>query len=174
MDARSYIEAIAAELSRVRGAGLLLSPADAPLALGWHAAGIPLDEVVDAVRRGTRLRSRRTARGAGETSISLTALAADVEGKASLRKGNTARVASGRDTLAAELRAAAAAPGLRGRAHWQELAGDAEQLLRESSDAYWTRAIAALRASLRELKRDERSALGRGLRERFSGGGRPA
>jgi len=167
VNARDYIEAIAAELTRVRGAGLLLSPTDAQLALGWHAAGIPLSTVVEAVRRGQRLKARKTARGAGETNISLAALAANVEGHASAKKGKVARVAAGRDSLCDELRAAASGPGVRGRQHWLSLAGEAEALLGTSPDAYWTRAIAALRSSLRELSRDERRALGKSLRERF-------
>jgi hypothetical protein len=167
VDTRHYIEAIAAELSRLRGGGLLLSPSDTQLALGWHAAGIPLAAVLEAVRRGRRLKTQRRARGAGEAGISLLALAADVEGRASKHKGAAARTASGRSSLCDELRAAASVPGLRGRAAWLALAGDAESLLGDSSEAYWTRAIAALRSSLPELAPDQRRALGKTLRERF-------
>ncbi len=167
VDARQYIEAIATELSRLRGGGLLLSPTDTQLALGWHAAAIPLGAVLEAVRRGQRLKARKRARGAGEAGISLSTLAADVEGRASKQRGAAARVATGRSSLCDELRAAASAPGLRGRAAWLALAGDAESLLGESSDAYWTRAIAALRSALPELARDQRRALGKTLRERF-------
>jgi hypothetical protein len=167
VDARQYIEAIAAELSRVRGGGLLLSPVDAQLALGWHAAGVPLVTVLEVVRSGERLKARATKRGAGEPTITLSALAAKVEGRASLRAGREAREVTGRTSLGEELRAAASAPGVRARPLWISLAQDAEQLLCESPDAYWTRAIAALLRSLRELTRDERRALGKSLRERL-------
>jgi len=56
--AREYIEGIAAELSRLRGRGLLLSPADAQLALSWHAAGVPLAQVQAEIRRARRLKAR--------------------------------------------------------------------------------------------------------------------
>ena len=51
MTAREYIETIAQELSKARGRGLLLSPADAQLALQWHAAQVPLQAVLTQVRR---------------------------------------------------------------------------------------------------------------------------
>jgi len=167
VDARNYIEAIAAELSRVRGAGLFLSPSDAQLALGWHAAGIPLAEVLESVRRGQRLKARKSARGAGEPQISLAALAASIEGKSSVKRSKAARVVTGRDSLRDELLAAASAPGVRGRALWIALANEAESLLTDSADAYWSRAIAALRACLDSLSRDERRALARSLREKL-------
>jgi len=167
LDAREYIEAVAAELTRLRGSGLLLSPSDSQLALGWHAAGIPLGTVLEVVRRGARLKARKTARGAGEPLLSLSALAANVEGRASAQKGALARAASGRSSLADELRAAASGPGVRGRPHWLKLAADAEELLSRSPDAYWTRAIAAWLSSLAELSRQERRALGAALRERL-------
>ena len=59
MTARDYIEAIAAELSRLRGRGLLLSPADAGLALSWHAAGVPLRDVQAELRRAGPRRGPR-------------------------------------------------------------------------------------------------------------------
>jgi len=61
--AREYIEGIAAELSRLRGRGLLLSPADAQLALSWHAA-LPVIAGASALR-GVRL-LRRTRAGIPE------------------------------------------------------------------------------------------------------------
>ena len=51
LTAKEYIEAIAEELGRVRGRGLLLSPADVQLALCWHAAQVPLSSVVAEVRQ---------------------------------------------------------------------------------------------------------------------------
>ena len=58
MTAREYIETIAQELSSVRGRGLLLSPADAQLALSWHAREVPLAAVIAQVRKAARLRAR--------------------------------------------------------------------------------------------------------------------
>ena len=46
MTAKEYIETVAQELGRVRGRGLLLSSADAQLALSWHAGGVPLAAVI--------------------------------------------------------------------------------------------------------------------------------
>src|SRR5689334_16099636 len=80
LSAKEYIEAIAEELARVRGRGLLLSPADVQLALGWHAAEIPLPAVLAEVRKASRLRARSAgARGAAEMLISLQALAPAIE-----------------------------------------------------------------------------------------------
>ena len=70
MDARSYIEAIARELARSGGRGLVLSPADARLALGWHADGVPLDSVVAELRRAVRP-APPVARGATALRFSL-------------------------------------------------------------------------------------------------------
>ena len=70
MTARDYIEAIAAEFSRLRGPGLLLSPADAGLALSWHAAGVPLRDVQAELRRAGRLKPPAV-RGAAEGGLSL-------------------------------------------------------------------------------------------------------
>ena len=167
VDARAYIEAIAGELSRLRGGGLVLSPADSRLALGWHAAGIPLADVLEAVRGGARLKARKRARGAGEPSISLTTLAASVEGRAGAKKVRVAQAASGRASLAGELRAAASVPGLRAKAEWLALADAAESLFSQSPDAYWTQAIGAFLRSLREMTREQRRALGQALREKI-------
>ncbi len=167
MDARAYIEAIAAELSRVRGAGLFLSASDAKLALGWHAAAVPLTTVLEAVRDGKRLKARKSARGAGEPAISLSAIAPTIEARSSSKRGKAVRVVTGRDSLRDELLAAAAVSGLRARAAWIALANDAETLLATSADAYWTRTIAALRAALPELSRAERQTLVKALRERM-------
>ena len=72
MTAKEYIEAIAQELGRVRGRGLLLSPADVQLALRWHAAQVPLAAVLAEVRKASRLRVRVSGvRGAAEMLVSL-------------------------------------------------------------------------------------------------------
>src|SRR5437016_8473805 len=78
--AREYIEAVALELGKVRGGGLLLSPADAQLALSWHAAQVPLKTVIAQLRRAVRLKARGAhVRGAAEPGISLQAIAGSIE-----------------------------------------------------------------------------------------------
>src|SRR5215470_11401253 len=80
LTAKEYIEAVAQELGKVRGRGLLLSPADAQLALSWHAARVPLAAVITEVRKAARLRPRSGhVRGAAEMMISLQALAPALE-----------------------------------------------------------------------------------------------
>src|SRR3954452_150796 len=80
LTAREYIEAVAHELGKVRGRGLLLSPADAQLALAWHAAEVPLAAGLTEVRAASRLRVRSaSARGAAEMLISLQALAPSID-----------------------------------------------------------------------------------------------
>ena len=173
MTPRQYIEAVALELGKLRGRGLVLSPADAQLALAWHGAGVALDEVLGELRRATRLRARGArsqARGAAEVSLSLQALAPAIDARRRGRKVVEAAPAQG---LVAELRKAALSPRLAARAAWEELADRAEELLSgPSGDLYWTFAIAALRLSLRELGLEARRTAGAALRERL--GPRPA
>src|ERR1700682_4898102 len=76
LTAREYIETVAQELGKVRGRGLLLSPADAQLALSWDAWRGPGGGVLAEVRRAARLRTRTTGvRGAAEMLVSLQAIA---------------------------------------------------------------------------------------------------
>jgi hypothetical protein len=170
MNARDYVESIAQSLSRLRGSGLLLSPADAQLALAWHAAGVPLPDVLHVLSTGrSRLRANRaTARGAQPTALSLQTFAAAVESRASgLRKAS--RIASAPDeSLTLQLLRAAGRARLPARGAWEALAARAESLLAAGADAYWTEAIAALRASLRELPRDSALAAGAALRKRLA------
>src|SRR5947207_4592957 len=80
LTAKEYIETIAQELGRVRGRGLLLSSADAQLALSWHASRVPLAAVIAEVRKAARLRPRGApVRGAAEMLVSLQALAPALE-----------------------------------------------------------------------------------------------
>src|SRR5713101_9624024 len=102
---REYIEGIAAELSRLRGRGLLLSPADAELALSWHAAGIPLPDVQAELRRARRLKPP-AARGAAEVGLSLQLLEAAMAAKVR-QKPRACAPAPG---LASELSRAAHSP----------------------------------------------------------------
>ncbi len=163
MTAREYIEGIAAELSRLRGRGLLLSPADAQLALSWHAAGIPLAQVQAEIRRARRLKPP-LARGATEVGLSLQlfepSLAAQIR-----RKPRAPVRAPG---LASELLQAARSPRLAARAAWESLARSAEELLAAGGEAYWAAALAALRTALRELPRASVLQLGQDLRERMA------
>ena len=167
MTAREYIEAIAHELSKARGKGLLLSPVDAQLALSWHAAEVPLQAVLTEVRRAARLRPGGAhLRGATETGLSLQMLAQAFAGR--LKAGRRVRppVESG---LAAQLRAATRAPGLAARAAWEALADAAEDLLAgEGGDLYWSAALHALKEALRELPRSAGLQAGAALRTRLA------
>jgi len=127
--AKEYIEAVALELGKVRGGGLLLSPADAQLALSWHAAQVPLKAVIAQLRRAVRLKARGAhVRGAAEPGISLQAIAGSIQ---ALEKRARPRPAAPDrpQGLAAQLKAAARAPGLAARAAWESLAEAAEDLL---------------------------------------------
>jgi hypothetical protein len=169
MEPRAYVEAIAGELCRVRGRGLLLSAADAQLALAWHAAGVPLAEVLRVVRGGARLLPRtgpRAPRGAGSPQVSLQALAPAIEALVKDGAARAAREVSGRTSLESELLRAAQSPGLPERPRWEQLARDAEALLGRSPEVYWDAAVSALLASLRRLPRARRSQLGAVLRAR--------
>jgi hypothetical protein len=165
LTAKEYIEAVADELTRVRGRGLLLSPADVQLALSWHAAGVPLAPLLLEVRKAARLRARAAGvRGAAEMLVSLQALAPAVE----RLKPRRSPVAAPRG-LEAELRAAARHPGLAARAAWEALAGAAERLLGESgADGYWTAAVGALKTALREVPRSHALQAGAALRARIA------
>jgi hypothetical protein len=167
MTAREYIEAVAEELSRVRGKGLLLSPADAQLALSWYAAQVPLSTVLREVRRTARLKPKGAhRRGANHPGVSLQIIARAMEGKMKKpRKPAAARP----DGLCAQLRAAARAPGLSARAAWEALAEAAEDLLAgEGGDLYWSAAVRALQLALRELPRSAGLQAGAALRTRIA------
>ncbi|HYY53391.1 MAG TPA: hypothetical protein VE755_10990, partial [Myxococcales bacterium] len=144
--------------------GLLLSPADAQLALGWHTAEVPLAAVLAEVRKVARLRARTTVRGAVDTPLSLQIVAPALERLRARR--NPPEPAAG---LTAQLRAAAQAPGLAARAAWHSLAERAEDLLaQEGGDGYWTAAVGALKAALRELPRSAALQAGSALRSRIA------
>jgi hypothetical protein len=160
---RDYIEEIAAELSRLRGRGLLLSPADARLALSWHAAGIPLSEVQAELRRARRLKPP-TARGAAEVGLSLQLL----EGAMAAQVRRKPRAQAPASSLASELLRAARSPRLPARAAWEGVANRAEELLASGGDAYWAAALAALREALGELPRKSVLQLGEDLRARMA------
>lgn len=166
--AREYIEAIAAELAKVRGRGMLLSPADAQLALSWHAAQVPLDQVVRQVRRAARLKAKGAhVRGAAEPGISLQVIAPALEGlmKRAPRRAPVQKASS----LAEQLKAAARAPGLAARAAWESLADAADELLADpGGEQYWTAAVRAFKAALRELPRSAGLQAGEALRARLA------
>jgi hypothetical protein len=162
VDARSYIEAIAAELTRIRGTGLVLSPVEAQLALSWHASGVTLDDVLGELRKVKRLRPA-VARGAMQVGLSL-----------QLIERNVAHRKKPRDSdpplrgIAAGLWRAAQAQGLPARAEWEKLALRADELLAEGGEAYWSAAFEALRASLRQMPRSAVAQLGSELRRRMA------
>src|SRR5213078_1082516 len=77
LTAREYIEAVAHELGKLRGRGLLLSPADAPLAA-----------VIAQVRKAARLKARGAhVRGAADPGISLQAIAQSFEATVKRARG---------------------------------------------------------------------------------------
>ncbi|TMA26641.1 MAG: hypothetical protein E6J78_12885 [Deltaproteobacteria bacterium] len=163
MTAREYIETIAQELSKARGRGLLLSPADAQLALQWHAAQVPLQAVLTQVRRAARLRPRTEARGATDPLLSLQLIASAI--KLPKARGDKRPEANLRE----ELRSAARSPGLAARSDWETLAETAEELLAEGGgEGYWTAAVRALRSALRELPRESVLEAGSELRSRLA------
>ncbi len=168
MSAQEYVEAIARELSRLRGRGLLLSPADSALALAWHSQGVPLARVVTVLReQGPRLVPRRRAtKGPGasaQPALSLQLFAA------ALSSGRAAPPPPA-DSLSGDLlRAAVAVRDLPARDKWHALAAQADELLAGPPDAqrdYWTLALQALFASLRELGRPAALQAGEELRLR--------
>jgi hypothetical protein len=147
----------------------LLSPADASLALAWHAAEVPLAAVLAEVRRAaSRLRrGGPLVRGAAELPLSLQVIAQSVEAKARRRpKLPAPGEATG---LREQLRAAARAPGLAARAAWVSLADAADELFtQEGEEGYWAAAVRALKASLRELPRTAVLQAGSALRARLA------
>jgi hypothetical protein len=161
--AREYIESIAAELTRLRGRGLLLSSADAQLALAWHEAGVPLCDVVAELRRAQRLKPPQV-RGAAQVGLSLQLISGTIAQRAR-RKPAPPPAAN---SLQTELLRAARAPRLAARAAWEALAHKAEDLLAAGGDAYWSDALRALRAALRELPRDAALRVGSDLRSRMA------
>lgn len=166
MGPREYIERIAHELGKLRGRGLLLSSADAQLALSWHARGLLLDDVLGEIRRGSRLRNHRpTVRGSAEVGFTLQLFAKALDSRA---RRTQRPVSPEEQGLCAELLSAAREPKLAARAAWERLARDAETLLASGGEGYWTQALAALRSSLRELPREAALGLGRELRRRLA------
>src|SRR5882762_474291 len=134
LTAKEYIETVAQELGRVRGRGLLLSPADAQLALSWHASRVPLAAVIAEVRRAARLRARTAGvRGAAEMLVSLQAIAPAIDRLTARRPPPPPKP----EGLRAQLRAAAQAPGLAARAAWESLA-DAARAARPGA---WAAAV---------------------------------
>ncbi len=171
MSAQDYVEAIAQELSRLKGRGLMLSPADSALALAWHAQGVPLGKVVTLLReQGPRLlpRGGKGQKGLGvpaapQISLQIFAAALSARPQRPLPRGPNSSLA---DELCAAAEKSSALPA---RAEWMALAARADELLAGSPEAqrdYWTLAISALRSSLRELGRKAALNAGEGLRER--------
>ena len=163
MTAREYIEAVALELGKVRGGGLLLSPADAALALSWHEGQVPLRAVIAELRRAAQP-SGKQPRGAIMPPISLQLLASSLQPR--MRRRQAAPQARG---LSAQLLAAARAPGLAARPAWESLAKTADELLaQKGGEGYWTAAVRALQRALRELPRAASLQAGAALRERIA------
>ena len=170
MNAKDYVESLALALSRLRGGGLLLSPVDAQLALSWHAAGVPLSDVLHVLRTGKqRLRGTATrTRGAQAPALTLQAFAAAVEDVAKRARRSIPRLSGPAQGLSLQLQQATRKTRLPARRAWESLAERAEGLLSAGTEAYWSEAIAALRASLRELPRAAVLRAGAALRKRLA------
>jgi hypothetical protein len=162
VDPRSYIERIAQELSRARGRGLVLSPADAQLALGWHAAGIALDDVLEQIRRMRRKHPPSVRRGATQLGISLQV----IERSMGARRPRPPVVRPSESLSANLLRACRA--GLPGGAYWQTIAERTEELLALGPERYWSELVSALRKTVREMPRERVRDLSRALRARMA------
>jgi len=162
VDPRSYIEAIAQELSRTGGRGLVLSSAEAQLALSWHAAGIELEEVLRQVRRAAR-QVVPAARGATRLGLSLQLIESSFASRRGLAKGAPEAAES---LSAALLRASKA--DVPCRAAWSALAARAEDLISQGTEAYWSEVFATLKRTLHELPRDRVRGLGKALRMRMA------
>jgi hypothetical protein len=162
VDPRSYIEAIAQELSRTGGRGLVLSSAEAQLALDWHAQGIPLGDIVAELRRVLR-EEGRVARGATRLRISLQLVESAIAARHPRKRPQVAEPPAFFAGLLSAARADLPSPEL-----WRSLAARAEDLLAQGAEAYWSEAVAALTSTLRRLPRDRVRALGKALRARMA------
>jgi len=162
VDPRSYIESIARELSRAPGRGLVLSPADAQLALRWHARGVALAEVVAELRRAVQ-RTPPLLRGAIRVGLSLQV----IEKAIAARSARAPAAKADGTSLSAGLVSAARSP-VAGREGWHALAQRSDELLARGPQAYWSEAFAALLLALRELPRERVRELGRALRARMA------
>jgi hypothetical protein len=163
VDPRSYIERIAQELSRARGRGLVLSPADTQLALAWHAAGIRLDDVVDELRRAVRRTAPPAVRGGTRLGVSLQL----IEGSFATFGGRNKPHPPQTPALSTSLLSASRAD-VPGRDVWKALASRAEELLSRGAEAYWSEAVEALKRTLREMPRERVREVGRALRARMA------
>jgi hypothetical protein len=166
--AKEYIEEVAAVLSRAGRGGLVLSPADAALALSWHASRIPIAAIRTELRRLSRNAPQSPkARGSMAAKVSLQAIAPVFESR--LKKAQ--RPSSGKKplALAQELQAAARDPKLAARLLWQELALAADELLsHDGGEGYWTAVVRALKFALREVPRARALQAGAALKARLA------
>ena len=172
MSAQEYVEAIARELSRLKGRGLLMSPADSALALAWHAQGVPLPRVLSVLRdQGPRLvplaarRAQSGPQASAPPQIGLSLFASALSLRPSVKTLGAPRPA----TLAAELLESARNKDLPAADQWMALAHRADELLAGDPEAqrdYWDLALLALRSSLRELGGKAQAEAGAALRER--------
>jgi len=162
--AKEYIEAVASELSRARGKGLLLSPADTTLALSWHAAKIPLVQVAAELRRVSRKAPK--SRGAMLPPVSLQLVAEKLDARV-LRL--QPKAVSAQQGLSQQLLQASRDPKLAARGAWESLAEAADELLAQGGgEGYWTAAFRTLKVALRELPRSSALQAGAALRARLA------
>jgi hypothetical protein len=164
LTAREYIEAVAFELSRARGKGLVLSPADTTLALSWHAARVPIVQVTAELRRLSRKRPK--SRGALLPPVSLQLLESKFDGRVRRLQPKPSQDSQ---SLSQQLLTAARDPKLAAHAAWTSLAEAADDLLaHDNGEGYWTAAFRTLKAALRELPRPMALQAGAALRERLA------
>ena len=180
---RGYFEAIEEEFIRLRGAPLLLSPADWRLAQRWRRQGVPQHLVLEAIREVFARRAEREAlnpEGAKRRVSSLRYCRAAVEkawlqhrelGAASVVRPSTesidvtARLAALADALPAEIENAG-----RWRGRLLELEGSApevEQRLVELDGELVSHALAALPGEDREALQARAEEVLAGMRGRI-------
>ena len=164
---------------KLRGAPLLVSPADYQIAKRWHADGVPLSLVVATM---DEVFAKRRARGAKDRINGIRYCARAVDAAwAEVRelRGPARREAASEPPVAERLAELAAAlpEGLADRAAWQgrlvALGGPAaavEADLRAVEDELLAAVEAALELAERERLDAEVEAILDGLRERFPGG----
>ena len=175
----AYFRAVEDAFVRLRGAPLLLSPADFQVAARWRREGVPLPLVVATLEEVFAKRRERDATGR-INSLRYCAPAVDAAWAEGRELQGPPRRAAVTETPVAERLAALAdalPEGLAARGEWRDrvlaLAGPAEaveQALRALDDELMAAAEAALPSDARERLADEVEAILEGLRDRFPAG----
>lgn len=172
----TYFRAIEEAFVRLRGAPLLLSPADFLVAARWHREGVPLSLVMATVEEVFAKRRERDAKGR-INSLRYCAQAVDAAWAEVRELQGPARREAASETPVAERLAALAdelPPTLARREEWRSrvlaLPGPAEaveEALRRLDDELLAAAEAALEPDDRQRLEAEVAAMLAGLRDRF-------